>query len=177
MVHISCPTVIHIFTPISFPQLLIIFLVYPYILMEPLKPLSLLFHMLIFLIYQSFISLNIRSGKVLHQIGILTCDSHHNFAAIQGIGCKINCLNFCTLWKGVCTYIFSILDCISQFDNSEKHSDIAPTSSVDEIKGVSPLPSCRFYTLAHDHGVHDFFNKSFIQKQFSQLIKVNMNIC
>ena len=24
----------------------------------------------------------IRSGKVLHQIGILACDSHHNFAAI-----------------------------------------------------------------------------------------------
>ena len=38
----------------------------------------------------------IRSIQVLHQIGILTCDSHHNFAAIQGIGCEINCLNFCT---------------------------------------------------------------------------------
>ena len=27
---------------------------------------------------------HIRSGKVLHQIGRMTCDSHHNFAAIQG---------------------------------------------------------------------------------------------
>ena len=50
---------------------------------------------------------HIRSRKVLHQIGILTCDSHHNFAVIQGTGCEINCLNFCTLWKGVCTDIFS----------------------------------------------------------------------
>ena len=33
-----------------------------------------------------------------------------------------------------------------------------------EIEGVSPLPSCRFYTLAHDHGVHDFFSKSFIHE-------------
>ena len=28
---------------------------------------------------------HIRYGKVIHHIGILTCDSHHNFAAIQGI--------------------------------------------------------------------------------------------
>ena len=35
---------------------------------------------------------NIRYIKVLHQIGRLTCGSHHNFAAIQGIGCEINCL-------------------------------------------------------------------------------------
>ena len=40
---------------------------------------------------------HIRSRKVLHQIGRLTCDSHHNFAAIHGIECVINCLNFCTL--------------------------------------------------------------------------------
>ena len=48
-----------------------------------------------------FYQTHIIFGKVLHHIGILTCDSHHNFAAIQGIGCEINCLNFCTLWKEV----------------------------------------------------------------------------
>ena len=117
------------------------------------------------------------SGSVLfisRRFGEIT----HNFAAIQGIECEINCLNFCTLWKGVCTDLFSILDyvCRSKFDNSKKHSDNAHTSSVDEIQGVSPLPSCRFYTLVHDHGVHDFFSKSFIQKQFIQLIKVKMKI-
>ena len=51
---------------------------------------------------------HIISIQVLHQIGILTCDSHHNFASIQGIECVTNCLNFCTLWEGVCTYLFSI---------------------------------------------------------------------
>ena len=116
---------------------------------------------------------HIRSIQVLHQIGRLTCDSHHNFAAIQGIGCEINCLIFCTLWKGVCTDLFSISDyvCRSEFDSSKKHSDNAPTSSDDEIQGVSPLPSCRFYTLVHDRGVHVFFIKSFIQ-----IIQVKINI-
>ena len=101
---------------------------------------------------------------MLHHIGILTCDSNHNFAAIQGIGCEINCLNFCTLWKGVSTNLFSISDyiCRSEFYSKKNHSNNDPTSSVDEIQGVSPLPSCRFYTLVHDHGVHDFFSKSFI---------------
>ena len=33
---------------------------------------------------------HIRSIHVLQHIGILTCDPHHNFAAIQGIGCEIN---------------------------------------------------------------------------------------
>ena len=40
---------------------------------------------------------DIKYGKVLHQIGIFTYDSHHKFAVIQGIECEINCLNFCTL--------------------------------------------------------------------------------
>ena len=104
---------------------------------------------------------HIRYIQVLHYIGRLTCDSHHNFAAIQGIGCEINCLNFCTLSKGVCTDLFSTSDyvCRSYFDSRNKHSYNSPTSSVDEIQAVSPLPSCRFYTLAHDHGVHDFFIK------------------
>ena len=116
---------------------------------------------------------------ILHQIGIFTCDSHHNFAAIRGIGCEINCLIFCTLWEGVCTDLFSILGCVcrSEFDSNKKHSNNAPNSLIDEIQGVSPLPSCRFYTLAHDHGVHDFFNKSSIQKQFIQLIQVKIRIC
>ena len=51
---------------------------------------------------------HIRSIQVLHQIERLTCDSHHNFVAIQGIGCEINCLNYCTVWKGVCKNLFSI---------------------------------------------------------------------
>ena len=54
------------------------------------------------------------------------------------------------------------LNMVSKFDSSKKHSDNAPTSSVDEIQGVSPLPSCRIYTLAHDHGIRDFFSNSFI---------------
>ena len=74
---------------------------------------------------------HIRYIQVLQNIGIFTCDSHHNFAAIQGIGCEINCLIFCTLWKGVCTDLFSISDyvCRSEFDSRKKHSDNAPTSS------------------------------------------------
>ena len=79
----------------------------------------------------------------------------------------------------VCTNLFSILDyaCISEFDSNKKHLDNSHTSSANEIHGVSPLPSCRFYTLVHDHGVHDFFIKSSIQKQFFQLIQVKIEIC
>ena len=116
---------------------------------------------------------HIRSRMVLHQVEILTCDSHHTFATIQAIGCEITFLNFCTLWKGVYTYIFSISDCVcrSQFDSIKNNSDNAPNSSVDEIQGVSPLPSCRFYTLVHDHGVHDYFSKSLTQKQSFRSLK------
>ena len=116
---------------------------------------------------------------MLHQIGILTCDSHHNFATIQGIECEISCLNFCTLWEGVCKDLFSISDyvCRLEFDSRKNHSDNSPTSSIDEIQGVSHLPSCRFYTPVHDHGVYDLFNKSSIKKQFIQLIQVNIKIC
>ena len=80
---------------------------------------------------------------MLHHIGRMTCDSHHDFAAIQGIERVTNCLKFCTLWKGVHTYLFSISDyvCISYFDRSNNHLDKSPTLSVDEIQGVSPLPS------------------------------------
>ena len=116
---------------------------------------------------------------MIHHIGILRSDSYHNFASIQGIGCEINCLNFCTLWEGLFTYLFSISDyvCRSEFDSSKKHSDNSPTSSFDEIQGASPFLSCRFYTLAHDHGVdHDFFINSSIHKQFIQLIQVKINI-
>ena len=103
MVHISCPSIIQTFTPISFPSLS----VYPHGVIEafvfaiPCASVSNI---------SKFYQPNIRSGKVLHHIGILICDSHHNFAAIQGIECEINCLNFCTLWKGVYTDLFSILD-------------------------------------------------------------------
>ena len=47
----------------------------------------------------NFYQPHIRYGKVLHQIGRMTCDSHHNFVSIQGRECVTNCLNFCTLWK------------------------------------------------------------------------------
>ena len=65
----------------------------------------------------------------------MTCDLHHNFVVIQGIKCETNCLNFCTLWEGVCTYLFSFSDCVwrSEFVISKKHSDNAPTSSNDEL--------------------------------------------
>ena len=103
-------------------------------------------------------------GKVLHHIGIMICDPRHNFVAIH----ITNCVNFCTLWEGVCTDLFSISNYVfrSEFDSSKKNSDDSPTSSDDGIQGVSPLTSCRFYTPAYDHGVHDFFNKSSIQKKF-----------
>ena len=149
MVQILCPSIIQIFTPISFPQLLIVFLVQPYILMEPLKTLSLLFHMLMILIYQP----HIKSRKVLHHIGRLTCDSHHNFAAIQGFACEINYLIFCTIRKGVCTDLFSITDyvCRPEFDSRNKHSDNSPTSSVDKITkslSTSFLQILHFSTLS-----------------------------
>ena len=116
---------------------------------------------------------------MLHHIGRMTCDSHHNFPTIQGIECVTNCLNFCTLWEGVWKYIFSISDFvqISFFFSINKHSNNSPTSSVDEIPVVSPFISCKFYTLAHDHGVHDFFIKYFTKKKLIHLIQVNINIC
>ena len=125
MVQILCPSIIHIFTPISFPQLLIKFpslALYPHGATEAF---------VFYVTYANFSDISyfyqphIISGKVLHQIGILTCDSHHNFTTIQGIRCEINCLNFCTLWKGVCTDLFSIsyYVCRSYFDSSNNHSD------------------------------------------------------
>ena len=52
----------------------------------------------------------IRSRKVLYHIGRMACDSHHNFVVIQRIVCVTLCLNFCTIWEGVCTYLFSSSD-------------------------------------------------------------------
>ena len=87
-------------------------------------------------------------------------------------------LFFYSLWRSMHRYIsFSDCVCRLEFVRRKKHSDNAPTSSDDEIQWVSPLPSCRFYTPPHDHGVHDFFKTSFIKKQFIQIIKVKMNIC
>ena len=44
---------------------------------------------------------HIRYEKVIHHIGRMICDPHHNFAAIQGTDYVIDCLNFCTIWEGV----------------------------------------------------------------------------
>ena len=60
--------------------------------------------------------------KVLHHIGRMICDPHHNFATLQGSDYVTDCLNFCTLWERVCTDLFSISDyvCISEFENRNK---------------------------------------------------------
>ena len=110
-----------------------------------------------------FYQLHIKYGKVLYQIWKIDMWFTSQFCSYSGNACVTNCLNFCTLWEGVCTYLFSFLDCVcrSEFFSSKKHSNNAPTSSDDEIQGVSPLLSCRFYTLAYDHGVHDLFIKVF----------------
>ena len=131
MVQIVFPSIIHIFTPISFPQLLIIFLVYPYIPMEPLTTLYFLFHMLIFIIYHIFISLIsdlYRCYIILEYWHVIHITI---FSAIQGIVCVTNCLNFCTIWEGVCNGLFSISDYVfrSEFENINKHLYNSPTSS------------------------------------------------
>ena len=63
MVYISSPSIIHIFTLISFPQFLILFLLQPYILIETLKIWYLLFHMIIFMMNQSIFSLISELGR------------------------------------------------------------------------------------------------------------------
>ena len=55
---------------------------------------------------------HLRSRKVLHHIGRMICDPHHNFVAIQGTNCVNDCPNFCTLWEGVCKDILSISNCV-----------------------------------------------------------------
>ena len=50
--------------------------------------------------------------KFLHQVGRNICDPRHHLTAIQGTNCVTDCLNFCTLWEGVCTCIFYFLDFI-----------------------------------------------------------------
>ena len=103
MVQILFPSIIHILKPISFSQLLSAhsfpsLALYPHGATEAFVfavPYANVSDISVF--YQP----HIRSIQVLQQIGRCTCDSHHNFAAIQGIGCEINCLIFCTLWEGV----------------------------------------------------------------------------
>ena len=114
-------------------------------------------------------------GKVLQQFEKKIHCSFHHFVAIQGTDCN----EFFTLWEGVCTYLFSFsyYVCISEYDNNNKHSYKYPTSLDDELQGVSPLPSCRFYTLEHDHRGRNLFMKLFYQKQSSQLIQVKKKIC
>ena len=51
-----------------------------------------------------------------------------------------------------------------KFDGHNENVSLAFAESFDEIQGVSPLFPCRFYTLAHDHGVHDFFINFFHKK-------------
>ena len=73
--------------------------------------------------------------KVLHQIGIIICDPHHNFLAIQGTDFVTGYLKFCTLLEGVCTDLFPISDsvCRSDLVRNKNYSNNAPTSSYDEI--------------------------------------------
>ena len=116
---------------------------------------------------------------MVHHIVRMTCDSHHNFAAIQGNECVTNCLNFCTLWEGVCTYLFSLIDYVfrSEYVGRNNNSNKSPSSSDDELQGASPLVSYRDYidALVHDRGVHNFFTKLFRKKQFNKLIQVKKN--
>ena len=83
----------------------------------------------------------------------------HPFAAIQGT----DCVNFSTLWEGVCTNLFSFNDYVfkSEYVGSKKHSNNAPPSLDDELQGASPLVFCRDYidALPHDHRVHNLFIK------------------
>ena len=109
---------------------------------------------------------HIISRKFLHHIGRKICDPHHNFVAIKGTDCAIDYIKFSTLWEGICKDLFSFSDfvCRSECDTNNNHLDNSPLSSDGELQGVSPLLlSCRFCTLAHDHGVHNFFIKFFYQ--------------
>ena len=63
MVQISSPSIIHIYTSISFPQLLILFLLWPHILMETLYHSYFLLHMIIFMLFQSHLILNSKLGR------------------------------------------------------------------------------------------------------------------
>ena len=96
----------------------------------------------------------------------------HYFVAIQGT----DCIEFFTLWKGVCIDHFSFNDYVFKLEyvGSKNHSDNAPPSSDDEIQGPSPLVFCRgcIDALAHDHGVHNFFTKFFNKKKLNQIIQV-----
>ena len=98
MVHISSPFIIHIYThkfspaAHTFPSLALyshgvtetfVFVV-PY---DNISDISEYFHP------------HIIFGKVLHQIGRMICDPHHNFVAIKGIDCVTYCLNFYTFWE------------------------------------------------------------------------------
>ena len=86
-------------------------------------------------------------------------------------------LNFLLFGKEYAQIYFPFLNyvCRLEFDRIKNHSDNATTSSDDEIQGVSLLPSCKFYSLVHAHGAHEFFIKVFHQKQFIQVIEMNIN--
>ena len=74
---------------------------------------------------------NFRIGKVVQQFEKKIHDPLHHFTVIQGT----DCIEFFTLWEGVCTNIFSFSDyvCISEYDISKKHSNNSPLSSYDDL--------------------------------------------
>ena len=110
---------------------------------------------------------------MLHHFGKKIYGLVHHFAVVQEIDYVES---FNTLWEGVCTYLFSFTDYVfkSEYVGRKNHSYDSPPSSDDEFQEASPHVFCIDYidALVHDHGVHNFFTKSFIKNQFNQIIQV-----
>ena len=112
MVQISSPFILQIFVLISFPQFSLIAHTFPSLSPYPHGDTeAFLFVVPYDNIYDisDYFQPHIISRKVLHHIGRMICDPHHNFAVIQGTNYVNDCPIFCTLWEGVCKDIFSIL--------------------------------------------------------------------
>ena len=89
---------------------------------------------------------------MIHQIGRKICDTHHLFAAIQ----ETDCVDFFTLWEGVCTYIFSISDyvCISEFYGINKNSDNSPIIiQMESCEIPSIIILCEIYFSIHTNTI------------------------